>query len=371
MTAFEMERTDTVVIGGGQAGLSVGYHLARRGVPFVILDAGQRVGDTWRNRWDSLRLFTPAKFSGLDGMPFPAHGDHYPTKDEMADYLEAYAQRFDLPIRAGVEVDRLCRRGEHYIVAAGDSVIEADNVVVAMANQMPRIPESAAGLGDEIFQIHSRDYRNPSQLRDGPTLVVGAGNSGVEIAIEIASEHRVWLAGDYPGYIPFRIESFLARKLLVRLVVRVVFHRILTERTPVGRRFREKKAAHGRPLVRTKPKDVAAAGVEQVPRVTGVRDGLPLLADGRTLEVANVIWCTGYEPALWWVDIDVLEAGLPRHHAGIVEESPGLYFIGLEFLYAASSEQIHGVGRDAARVAKAVAARAGASGAVRAPYTTA
>lgn len=358
MTAFETESINTVVIGGGQAGLSVGHHLAKRGVEFVILDANSRTGDTWRNRWDSLRVFTPAKFSGLDGMPYPSHGDYYPTKDEYADYLEAYASRFELPVRLGVEVDRLSRRGDRYVVAAGDAVIEADNVVVAMAHyQVPRIPEFAADLDPAVRQIHSRDYRNPAQLREGDALVVGAGNSGAEIALDINDGRRVWLAGEHPGFIPFDITSFLARKLLVRLVLRVAFHRLLTEATPIGRRFKATKAGHGIPLVRTKPKDLVAAGIERVGRMEGVTDGLPRLADGRTLDVANVVWCTGFQPGFSWIDMDVMENGFPRHHRGIVDESPGLFFVGLEFLYALSSSQFHGVGRDAAYVADAVAQR--------------
>lgn len=358
MTAFETEHVDTVVIGGGQAGLSVGHHLAKRGVEFVILDASARIGDAWRNRWDSLRVFTPAKFSGLDGMPFPAHPDYFPTKDEYGDYLETYARKFELPVRLGVEVDRLRRRGDGYVVAAGDAAIEADNVIVAMAHyQEPRIPVFASELDRSIRQIHSRDYRNPAQLKPGDALVVGAGNSGAEIALDINEGRKVWLAGDYPGYIPFDINSFLARKLLVRLVLRGVFHRILSERTPIGRRFRDKKMGHGVPLVRTKPRDLEAAGIEHVGRVTGVHQGLPRLADDRTMDVANVVWCTGFQPGFSWIDIDVLENGFPRHRRGVVEESPGLYFVGLEFLYALSSSQFHGVGRDAAYIAEAVASR--------------
>lgn len=359
MTAFETERIDTVVIGGGQAGLSVGHHLAQRGIDFVILDARERTGDAWRARWDSLRVFVPAKFCGLDGMPYPADGDYYPTKDEYAAYLEEYARRFELPVRLGVAVDRVCKQGDRYRVASGDSVIEADNVIVAMANyQLPKIPGFSSELDESIVQIHSRDYRNPGQLQPGPALVVGAGNSGAEIALEINDGRQVWLAGRYPGHIPFDIETFLARKILVRLVLRGVFHRVLTRSTPMGRRFMAVKRGHGTPLVRTKPKDIAAAGIEQVGRVEGVTDGLPRLADGRTLDVTNVVWSTGYEPGFSWIDIDVLDDhGFPRNSRGIVDESPGLFFVGLEFQYAVSSSQFHGVGRDAARVADAVAAR--------------
>src|SRR5512138_519600 len=177
------ERIETVIIGAGQSGLSVGYHLARRGLPFVILEASRRVGDVWRQRWDSLRLFTPARYDGLVGLPFPAPAHSFPTKDEMADYLEDYARRFKLPVRTGVRVDRLSKRGDNFLIVAGNQEIEARNVVVAMATfQRNRIPDWAKNLDSTIVQIHSADYRNPSQLRAGDVLVVGAGNSGADIA---------------------------------------------------------------------------------------------------------------------------------------------------------------------------------------------
>ena len=152
------ERINTVVIGGGQAGLSVGYHLKKRGVPFVILDASERIGDVWRNRWDSLRLFTPARFSSLDGMPFPADPHSFPTKEAMGDYLEAYARHFALPVRSGVRVERLSRLGDRFLIVAGSFQFEADNVVVAMANyQRPRVPAFASELNPRIVQLHSFD----------------------------------------------------------------------------------------------------------------------------------------------------------------------------------------------------------------------
>jgi putative flavoprotein involved in K+ transport len=202
------ERVQVVVIGAGQAGLSVGYHLARRGVRFVILEAKARVGDSWRERWDSLRLFTTGRLDGLDGMPFPAPGHRYPTKDEMADYLEAYAARFALPVRTGVRVTGLSRQGERYLVSAGDQRFEADHVVIAMATyQEPRIPAFAAELAPEIGQLHSREYRRPSQLKPGGVLVVGAGNSGAEIALEAVQQRPSDLAlgpGHRDGAIPDR-----------------------------------------------------------------------------------------------------------------------------------------------------------------------
>lgn len=357
-TTRRTERIDTLVIGGGQAGLSVGYHLARRGVPFLILDAAERVGDTWRKRWDSLRLFTPARYSGLDGMPFPAPRMYFPTKDEMADYLEAYASRFRLPVLGSARVRRLTRENKRFVALTEDARFEADHVVVAMSDdQKPRLPEFAEGLDHGIRAFHSAQYRNPGQLREGPVLLVGAGNSGADIAMELADRHTVWMSGHDLGHIPFRIEWRLAQAFLVPIVLRVVFHRILTVRTPLGRKVRPRKLGMGDGLVRVKPKDLARAGVERVPRVKGTRDGLPVLEDGRVLEPANVIWCTGYDAGFEWIDLPIHGERQPIHESGIVPSQPGLYFVGLRFLHSVSSSMIHGVGRDARRIAELVARR--------------
>ncbi|MDQ5875147.1 MAG: NAD(P)/FAD-dependent oxidoreductase, partial [Actinomycetota bacterium] len=251
----EPERIDTVVIGGGQAGLSAGYYLAKQGRPFVILDANERTGDSWRNRWDSLLLFTPARFDGLPGMPFPASGGTFVTKDAMADYLETYAEQMDLPVRRGVKVDGLSRQGDKFVVSTGDLRLEANNVIVAMANyQTPRVPAFAKDLDPGIVQMHSKDYRNPEQLQEGPVLVVGAGNSGADIALEVARSHPTVMAGKEFGHVPFRIEGFFARNFLIRLV-RFAGHRVMTIGTPIGRKIRPKFLAGAAPLVRVKPKD--------------------------------------------------------------------------------------------------------------------
>jgi putative flavoprotein involved in K+ transport len=237
------DRTSTVVIGGGQAGLSVGYHLKQQGVPFVILDASDRVGDAWRNRWDSLRLFTPAWADGLEGMPFPAKWRHTPTKDEMADYLESYAVEFDLPTYLRTRVTRVSREGELFRVDTNNGSTTADNVVVAMASwQVPAVPDYAADVGDEIVALHSADYRNPSQLQPGPVLLVGSGNSGAEIALELSGAHRTMVSGTPPGEVPINIASRLGT-IPAWFISRVLFHRILTDSTPMGRRWRANIAA--------------------------------------------------------------------------------------------------------------------------------
>ena len=252
-TKHVTEQLDTVVIGGGQAGLAAAYHLTRTERPFVVLDTNQRTGDSWRNRWDSLRLFTPAKFSGLPGMPFPAKDEYFPTKDEMADYLEGYAARLRLPIRYGVRVDSLNRAGDTYALTTGDSIIEASNVVVATGpHHRLRIPHLAHRLDPAICQLHSSGYRNPSQLADGPALVVGAGNSGGEIALELATSRKTWLSGRDTGRIPTGLKGNWYWKLLSEK---------LTVDTKGGQRMKERIGKGGDPRLRIRNRDYKRAAV--------------------------------------------------------------------------------------------------------------
>ena len=349
----------TLIIGGGQAGLSVGYHLAKLGIPFLILDANERIGDAWRSRWDSLRLFSPARFNGLDGLPFPSPPHYFPTKEEMADYLAAYVKQFHLPVQTGVYVDRLSKEYGKFVVTSGHRQFKADNVVVAMASyQKAKVPAFAEALDSSIVQIHSSEYRNLSQLQPGPVLIVGAGNSGAEIAMEAVRRHPVWISGRDTGHLPFRIAGQASKVVLLPLFLRFIFHRLLSIDTFIGRKIRPKVISAGGPLVRTFRKDLHAAGIKSVPRTSGVRNGKPLLEDGSVLEVKNIIWCTGYHPNFSWIDLPVFEGPHePKHKAGILAQEPGLYFVGLHFLYALSSTMIHGVGRDARRIAKDIATR--------------
>jgi putative flavoprotein involved in K+ transport len=342
---------DTVVVGGGQAGLAMGYYLASQHRDFVILDAAARVGDTWRNRWDSLRLFTPAFHSGLPGMPFPAPGHSFPTKDQTADYLEAYASRFQLPVRLGQRVQSLAGHDGGYLLRADDERYTAEHVVVATGPyHHPHIPSFAAALDPTITQLHSSLYRNPGQLPAGDVLVVGAGNSGAEIAIELAASRRTHLSGPDVGHAPIwlihnRLSLWLADQLL-------------TLDSRLGRRMRDTRRRQGDPLVRLKPADIVAAGVHRVPRVDGVADGTPRLADGQVLEVAVVVWATGYRPDFGWIDLPIFDdAGNPSHHRGVVAAAPGLYFLGLPFQYTPTSDHVGGVGRDAHHIAQHLAAQ--------------
>jgi putative flavoprotein involved in K+ transport len=353
------ERHSVIVIGAGQAGLSMGYHLKRVGRPFLILDANARTGDSWRTRWNSLKLFTPAYLDGLDGMPFPAPAQSFPTKDEMADYLMTYAARFELPIRHNAKVLKVTRDGGGYIVETAERQYAADQVVVALGSyQVPRAPRFASELDPAIVQLHSLDYRGPEQTRLGTTLLVGAGNSGAEIAMDLArAGRRVVIAGKVPGEIPFRTTT-PAGSVLARLLMRFVFHRVLTLGTPIGRKARPGFIGRGTPLIRVKQRDLTAAGVAFLPRVEGVENGKPRLADGRVLDVENVIWCTGFSGGLSFIELPVFdETGEPLQQRGVSTE-PGLYFLGQHFLYAASSGMIQGVGRDARYIAGAVAKHA-------------
>ena len=354
--APRVERLDTIVIGGGQAGLAVGQQLAARDVDFVILDGGQRVGDVWRHRWDSLRLFTPARYSGLPGMPFPAPPAHPPDKDEVADYLERYAARFDLPIRLGTRVDSLGWDGERYVAHADGGRFEADNVVVATGPfQRPRVPAVATQLTSEMHQLHSSAYRSPFDLPDGPALVVGAGNSGAQIALELARFRKVWLAGPNTGHLPRRA---LGRDLF-DWIWPVASRGTLDTR--LGQRMRARAGRGGDPLIGIPERTLTEAGVTRVERLVGARAGLPVCG-GEVLQPRVLVWCTGFAPDFGWIHLPVLdERGQPRHHRGVAVDAPGLFFVGLRFKHRLNSALLGGVGADAAFIAERVASRSEAA----------
>jgi putative flavoprotein involved in K+ transport len=347
-----VERFDTIVIGGGQAGLAAGHHLAARDVDFVILSDETRVGDNWRTRWDSLRLFTPARYSGLPGMPFPAPPDHLADKDEVADYLERYAARFDLPVRLESRVRSLSHDGERFTVSVddGDALLEAENVIVATgAARQPRIPTLAARLAPTIHQLHSSHYRNPFELPEGPVLVVGAGNSGAQIALELARYRKVWLAGRDTGHLPRRL---LGRDLFDW------FWPIMgraTADTRLGKRLRAQRG--GDSLIGIPERTLRQSGVTRVARVDDARGGLPLCGS-TALQPSVVVWCTGFDPDYSWITMPVFDdAGHPKHRRGVSTELPGLFFLGLRFQHRMRSSLLGGVGEDAAFIAERVVER--------------
>jgi putative flavoprotein involved in K+ transport len=275
----------------------------------------------------------------------------------MADYLERYARRFQLPVRTGVTVDGLTRRDGWFVVKAGEQRFEAKNVIVATgAHRIPKIPAFASELAPGIVQMHSSEYRAPSQLAEGDVLLVGAGNSGAEIAYELADTRHCVLAGKSPGQIPAPHGSLRFRPGF--RVFRFFMHRIVRVDTRIGRKLGPQIATHAAPLIRRREQDLAAVNVERVDRVVGIQDGLPVLEDGRVIDVPNVIWCTGFQNHYDWIDLPVFdEFGQPQHYRGCVGSEPGLYFLGLVFQYSASSDVLPGRGRDAKYIAKDIEAR--------------
>ena len=362
---LDTQRVDTVVVGGGQAGLATGYHLKRRGRQFVILDAGPRVGHAWRSRWDSLRLFTPASFDALPGLRFPAPNGHFPSKDEMADYLERYAAHFDLPVRLGVRVDALTGGPDGYVIEAAESRWATSRVVVATGPYShPYVPPFAPLLDPATVQLHSASYRNPGQLREGNALVVGAGNSGAEIALELATSRETVLAGRDTGRVPIPLGSIGFRML----------RHLRVDRWP-GSVIARLLSRGGDPLVRVHPRDLRRAGLRRAGHVVGVTDGRPVLADGQSdgevLAVANVVWCTGFVPDYRWIRLPVTNPdGRPRHDRGVVCEAPGLYFVGLRLQSTVASGLVGGVGVDAEHVVDVLCAGAPSTPPTRADSRT-
>lgn len=358
---METQHVETLVIGAGQAGLSTAYHLGRRGRDCLVLDGNARIGDEWRRRYDSLRLFTPAGKSGLDGLPFPGDPWAFPTKDEMADYLELYALTHQLPVRLRAPVERLTRDGDGFVAElAGPPQhrITSDAVVIATGTfgDEPGVPPFAAELSPTIHQVHSSRYHGPADLPDGPALVVGASHSGLDIALELAAGRETILVGPARGSIPIEWGTWRMRRAFP--VLEFAFMHVLTRRTPMGRKMLGMMRHHGAPQLRVKAHHLAEAGVEWIDdHVTGVSStGQPQLPDGRTFDVASIVWATGGRHDHSWIDLPLtIEDGWPVEYRGVVEGVPGLYFCGLAFQYAFSSGEMFGVGRDAAYLADRIA----------------
>ena len=354
-TGDEEDAYPVVIVGAGQAGLATGYFLRKHGLEFTILARDEQIGDTWRNRWDSLRLFTPAFFNALPGMDFPADDPEYlPQKDEVADYLASYAEQFDLPVRLGTEVTRIRSKNGAYRLRTSRGTVGARAVVLATgAYHHPKAPKFADELPDRVFSCHSSAYENPAQLRAGDVMVVGAGNSGTQIATEIAEAKpdsaTVWLAGPDTGRLPRRLLGLD----IYRYLAPTVFQ--LRRDSFLGRRLYEKMRTGGDPVFKTEHRKMKNAGVERVDRITSLEDGVLVDEKGGRYETDNVIWCTGFRPEFSWIDpIEIGPDAYPRHERGVAEGSHGLYFVGLRWLSTGSSSLIGGVGRDAKYVAKTI-----------------
>jgi len=351
---------ETLIIGAGQAGLATAYHLIRRGRECLVLDGNTRVGDSWRKHWDSLRLYSPARYDGLPGMSFPTSAWHFPTKDETADFLEMYARTLELPVRLGVRVLNVAAQGNGFCVETQAGTFVVDNVVVATGTfgRTPYVPDFAADLDPAIMQLHSSGYRRPDQLPDGRVLVVGASHSGHDIAMEVASRQPVILAGRDCGQVPVPLESRRMRVLFP--VLWFIWGKVMNRDNPMGRKVLPEVRFHGGPALRVKRADLLAAGVERTTeRVVAATDGRPALADGRVLEVSAVVWATGFRQRFDWIEPRVAgEGGWPVEQRGVVAEVPGLFFCGLSFQSSFRSMLIGGVGEDAAYIADRIVERA-------------
>lgn len=346
----------TIVIGGGQAGLAAGYWLRRAGRPFAILEAGAAVGDAWRHRWDSLRLFTPARYNALPGLDFPGPRYALPSKDEVAGYLREYARRFQLPVRLREAVESVTHDGRRFRVRTRDGqAIAAESVIVATgANQRPRVPSFAASVAARVVQLHSSAYRRPAQLPAGRVLVVGAGNSGAQVAIELAAAGReVILSGRDTGSIPRKLLGRDIYDWLWPTVMRPTVESCLGRRLMGGRRFT------GDPLIGIGARDFALPGLARAGRTVGVRDGHAVLEDGAVLDdLAAIVWCTGYRPDYGWLELPALGLdGHPLHRRGVSTAVAGLGFVGMRFQDRLGSALLGGVGEDAAQVVAALSGR--------------
>jgi putative flavoprotein involved in K+ transport len=356
---------DTIVAGGGQSGLAAGYHLNRAGGSFLIVDANQRSGDAWRGRWDSLRLFSPAQYDSLPGLPLAMPRGTFPGKDALADYLEEYALHFNLPILRGVRVTRVAREAAAFRVECGDRTFRCANVIVATgAYSRPRIPDSSALLNPSIQQVHSSGYRRPEDVAGDRVLVAGFGTSGVEIAIELAAAGRHVLLSGRPtaqALSKFVPVIFAGRNPILRLIGAGYWnfmHRVVTIDTALGRKARSQIALRGQPLIRLNRADALAAGVEHVARLAGATEGKPRLEDGRVLDVSAVVWCTGFRPSYEFLELPDCpfdSKGWPIAPHGIVEQIPGLYFAGLPFQVGLTSTLAGGADRDAMLVVRHIA----------------
>jgi len=342
---------DVVVVGGSQAGLAVGYHLAQRGLRFVILDAGPEIGHAWRSRWDSLTLFTPAQYSGLPGMAFPLPRDTYPSKDDVVTYLQSYVSAFNLPVRLNARVTSLTQRDGGYVVATGDEEFTASQVVVATGPfQVPFVPPVAGALDEAVFQIHSADYRNPAQLPEGGrVLVVGGGNSGFQIAEELAATRKVDLAvGKRVPSLPQR----LLGKDLFWWLSGIGFMKVSTD-SRLGRRLAKRDV-----LIGSSPRGLRRSGVTLRKRLASASGRRADFDDGSDVDIDAIVWATGYRSDFSWIDVPGVkdENGGIIHRRGVTD-APGVLFVGLTWQHTRGSALIGFVSADAAFIAGRIDSR--------------
>jgi putative flavoprotein involved in K+ transport len=342
---------EVVVIGAGQAGLAMGYYLARQGGRFIICERGDLIAPAWRERWDSLTLFTPRRYSSLPGLPFPGDPDGYPTRDDVIAYLERYAETFELPVELNHSVRRLSRENGRFVLDVDGRTIAADQVVVATGPfQTPYVPKLAEDLDPDLWQVHSTGYRSPSDVPQGTVLVVGGGNTGFQIAKELSSGHRVYLSvGSRQKPLPQRVAG---RDLFWWLTKTRLIHKTVESR--LGRRLKDRDT-----LIGSSPRELTRRyGVELKPRAMAASGRTVRFEDGGTVEVDAVIWATGYRPDYAWIDLPILDSDGRLQHRRGVTDVPGLYFLGLTWQHTRGSALIGWVKDDARFIAERLAARA-------------
>lgn len=333
---------DVIIIGAGQAGLSMGFFLKQQGVSFLLLDAGERVGDSWRKRYDSLVLFTPKPYSALPGMTFEGNQDAFPSKDEMADYLETYAEQFSLPIQLRTHVQKVKQVDMGFEVVTNKEILYSKQIVIASgAFQAPFLPLASQQYPKDVFQIHSSAYISPKQIPEGPVLVVGGGNSGTQIATELAMEREVTIAISHPfKFLPLH---FLGRSIFFWLeILGFLYAGTDTKR---GVWFRKK----GDRIFGVECRNLIRSGKVRVKsRVVDVQGERTIFQDGSNMDVKNIIWSTGFVPDYKWLEVNgaLDEKGEPLHYRG-VSPVEGLFFIGLPWQRQRGSALVCGVGRDA------------------------
>jgi putative flavoprotein involved in K+ transport len=343
------ERLEVAVIGGSQAGLAMGYYLAQQGRRFVIFERGDSVAPAWRQRWDSLKLFTPRGYSALPGLPFPGDPDDYPTRDEVIVYLEQYAETFEFPIELNSEVRRLSREDDRFALDIDGRKVAADQVVVATGPfQTPYIPKLAANLDSEVWQAHSTGYRRPTDLPEGTVLVVGGGNTGFQIAKELSATHKVLLSvGSKQKPLPQRLAG---RDLFWWLTKTGLIHKTVESR--LGQRLKNRDTLIGSSTRELKRR----YAVELKPRASAASGRTVTFADGSEVEVDAVIWATGYRPDYSWVDLPILDSNGRLRHGRGVTDVPGLFFLGLTWQWTRGSALIGWVKDDAAFLAERIEA---------------
>ena len=337
------DQFEVVVVGGGQAGLAIGFFLARQGRRFLILEAADSVGAAWKDRWDSLALFTPRRYDSLSELRFPGDPDGYPTRDEVIAYLKGYAETYKLPVVLNSAVTSLTQIDDGFQIELGGRTVRADQVVVATGPfQVPFTPELAGDLGPEVFQMHSTGYRRPRDIPPGTVLVVGGGNTGFQIAAELAGTHSVHLSvGSRQTPLPQKVWN---RDLFWWLTKTGLLNKTVDSR--LGRRLSERET-----LIGSSPKQLRRLGVDLHPRAISTSNDTVSFADGTELQVDAVVWATGYQPDYSWIEAPVLDGrGRVRHQRGVTN-LPGLYFLGLYWQHTRGSALLGWVKDDAEYIA--------------------